>query len=47
MNILVACTFNLKFTNVLAGWKRLVADSRILENALTRDDKLKVPLRMW
>ncbi|CAL1355505.1 unnamed protein product [Linum trigynum] len=43
MNILAACTFDLKFTYVLAGWEGSASDSRILENALTRDDKLKVP----
>ncbi|CAN0858120.1 hypothetical protein LINGRAHAP2_LOCUS7086 [Linum grandiflorum] len=43
MNILAACTFDLKFTYILAGWEGSAADSRILENALTRDDKLKVP----
>ncbi|CAI0390571.1 unnamed protein product [Linum tenue] len=47
MNILAACTFDLKFTYVLAGWEGSASDSRILENALTRDDKLKVPPGRW
>ncbi|CAI0550362.1 unnamed protein product, partial [Linum tenue] len=40
---LAACTFDLKFTYALAGWEGSASDSRILENALIRDDKLKVP----
>ncbi|XP_057985365.1 uncharacterized protein LOC131170330 [Hevea brasiliensis] len=43
MNILAACTFDLRFTYVLSGWEGSASDSRILENALTREDKLKVP----
>ncbi|CAN0925972.1 hypothetical protein LINGRAHAP2_LOCUS35055 [Linum grandiflorum] len=42
MSILAACTFDLKFTFVLAGWEGSVADSRIFENVLIRDEKLKV-----
>ncbi|KAF2299160.1 hypothetical protein GH714_030850 [Hevea brasiliensis] len=42
MNILAVCTFNLRFTYVLSGWEGSASDSRILENALTREDKLKV-----
>ena len=42
-NILVACTFDLKFTYVLAGWEGSAHDSRILEDALDRADKLKIP----
>ena len=42
-NILVACTFDLKFTYVLAGWEGSAHDSRILEDALTRVDRLKIP----
>ena len=43
MNILSACTFDLKFTYVLPGWEGSASDSRILENALSREDNLKVP----
>ncbi|CAK8541444.1 unnamed protein product [Lathyrus sativus] len=42
-NILAACTFDLKFTYVLAGWEGSASDSRIIKNALTREDKLKIP----
>ncbi|KAK2971211.1 LOW QUALITY PROTEIN: hypothetical protein RJ640_029889, partial [Escallonia rubra] len=40
-NILDACTFYLKFTYVLHGWKGSAVDSRILDNATSREDKLK------
>ncbi|KAK2424279.1 hypothetical protein QL285_034655 [Trifolium repens] len=42
-NVLAACTFDLKFTYVLAGWEGSTSDSRIIKNALTREDKLKIP----
>ncbi|KAJ0097684.1 hypothetical protein Patl1_27645 [Pistacia atlantica] len=35
MNVLVACTFDLKFTYVLNGWEGTTFDSRIMKNALT------------
>ncbi|XP_058740988.1 uncharacterized protein LOC131613326 [Vicia villosa] len=41
-NVLAACTFDLKFTYVLAGWEGSSSDSRIIKNALTREDKLKI-----
>ncbi|KAJ3698464.1 hypothetical protein LUZ61_002169 [Rhynchospora tenuis] len=43
MNILVACSFDMKFTYVLAGWEGSAHDSTVLQDALHRDDKLKVP----
>ncbi|XP_020250663.1 uncharacterized protein LOC109828037 isoform X2 [Asparagus officinalis] len=42
-NVLAACTFDLKFTYVLAGWEGSASDSRVLNNALIRQDKLFVP----
>ena len=43
-NVLAACSFDLKFTYVLPSWEGSASDSRILNNALTRDfDKLIVP----
>ncbi|XP_073128692.1 uncharacterized protein [Henckelia pumila] len=42
-NVLAACTFDLRFTYVLPGWEGSAADGRILEDALDREDKLKVP----
>ncbi|KAL5730891.1 hypothetical protein ACHQM5_003675 [Ranunculus cassubicifolius] len=42
-SILVACSFDLQFQYVLAGWEGSATDSRILNSALTRDNKLHVP----
>ncbi|KAL5728327.1 hypothetical protein ACHQM5_001425 [Ranunculus cassubicifolius] len=42
-NVLAAVTFDLKFTYVLAGWEGSAHDARILEDALTRANGLKVP----
>ncbi|KAI3508729.1 hypothetical protein L1887_23742 [Cichorium endivia] len=43
INVLACCTFDLKFTYVLTGWEGTASDSRIIKNALTRDDKLLIP----
>ncbi|KAK1434505.1 hypothetical protein QVD17_00248 [Tagetes erecta] len=43
INVLVACTFDLKFTYVLTGWEGTTSDSRIIKNAFDRDDKLVIP----
>ncbi|KAL7258076.1 hypothetical protein ACSBR1_004236 [Camellia fascicularis] len=37
-NVLAACSFDLKFTYVLPGWEGIAFDSRIIKNALTRED---------
>lgn len=42
-NVLAACSFDLKFTYVLPGWEGTASDSRIIKNALTREDKLHIP----
>ena len=42
-NVLVACSFDLKFTYVLPGWEGAASDSRIIKNTLTRNDNLKIP----
>ncbi|XP_054820765.1 protein ALP1-like [Prosopis cineraria] len=42
-NVLATCTFDLKFTYVLPGWEGTASDSRIIKNALTREDKLIIP----
>ncbi|XP_028771547.1 putative nuclease HARBI1 [Neltuma alba] len=41
-NVLAVCTFDLKFTYVLPGWEGTASDSRIIKNALTREDSLKI-----
>lgn len=43
INVLAACTFDLKFTYVLTGWEGTASDSRIVKDALVRDDKLIIP----
>ncbi|GJV72015.1 putative nuclease HARBI1 [Tanacetum coccineum] len=43
INVLAACTFDLKFTYILSGWEGTASDSRIIKNALTREDKLLIP----
>ncbi|KAI3507712.1 hypothetical protein L1887_22703 [Cichorium endivia] len=43
INVLAACSFDLKFTYVLTGWEGTASDSRILKNALNREDKLVIP----
>ncbi|XP_039113747.1 uncharacterized protein LOC120249311 [Dioscorea cayenensis subsp. rotundata] len=42
-NVLVACTFDLKFTYVLPGWEGTTSDSRIIKNALSRPYPLRIP----
>lgn len=37
-NVFAACDFNMKFTYVLAGWEGTTFDSRILKDALSRED---------
>ncbi|XVF49325.1 hypothetical protein PTKIN_Ptkin04bG0002300 [Pterospermum kingtungense] len=42
-NVLATCSFDMKFTYVLPGWEGTASDSRILKNALTREDRLLIP----
>ncbi|XVF09448.1 hypothetical protein REPUB_Repub07fG0093500 [Reevesia pubescens] len=42
-NVLAACSFDLKFHYVLAGWEGSASDLRVLNSALTRRNKLEVP----
>ncbi|GLT34150.1 hypothetical protein SLA2020_086850 [Shorea laevis] len=46
-NVLGACDANLKFTYVLPGWEGSASDSRVLRDALTRRNNLKVPQNMY
>ena len=41
--MLVACSFDLKFTYVLLGWEGTASNSRIIKSVLTRNDNLKIP----
>ncbi|XP_019435839.1 PREDICTED: putative nuclease HARBI1 [Lupinus angustifolius] len=42
-NVLVACSFDLRFTYVLPRWEGTASDSRILKDALHRTNSLKIP----
>ncbi|XP_020221932.1 putative nuclease HARBI1 [Cajanus cajan] len=42
-NILAACSFDLKFHYVLAGWEGSATDLQIFNSAITRGNKLHVP----
>jgi hypothetical protein len=42
-NILAVVDFDLRFTYVLAGWEGSAHDALILDDALEREDGLKVP----
>ena len=42
-NVFAACDFDMKFTYVLAGREGTASDSRILKDALSRDDPLLIP----
>ncbi|WOG86595.1 hypothetical protein DCAR_0205810 [Daucus carota subsp. sativus] len=43
VNILGVCTFDLKFTYILTGWEGTASDSRVVKDALVREDKLLIP----
>ncbi|KAJ0260611.1 hypothetical protein HA466_0067910 [Hirschfeldia incana] len=42
-NVLVACSFDLRFNYVLAGWEGSASDQQVLNAALTRPNNLQVP----
>ncbi|KAK9091271.1 hypothetical protein Sjap_024448 [Stephania japonica] len=42
-NVLAACNFDLEFIYVLSRWEGSAHDSRILTDALSRRNGLKVP----
>ncbi|KAK4708725.1 hypothetical protein R3W88_029650 [Solanum pinnatisectum] len=46
-NVLGVCDKNLNFTYVLPGWEGSVADGRVLRNAITRTNGLKIPEGRW
>ncbi|CAJ2655852.1 unnamed protein product [Trifolium pratense] len=41
-NVFAACSFDMKFTYVLSGWEGTASDSRILKDALSREDSLLI-----
>ena len=42
-NVLVACNFDFEFIYVLSGWEGSAHDSKVLNDALSRRNGLKVP----
>ncbi|PIA42475.1 hypothetical protein AQUCO_02000133v1 [Aquilegia coerulea] len=42
-NVLAACSFDLKFTYVLAGWEGTAHDQRVLDDALGRANPFVIP----
>ncbi|XP_031092604.1 uncharacterized protein LOC115997231 [Ipomoea triloba] len=42
-HVIAACSFDMKFHYVLAGWEGSAPDMRVLNSALTRRNKLQVP----
>ncbi|KAK8939128.1 hypothetical protein KSP39_PZI004692 [Platanthera zijinensis] len=43
-NVLGVCDANMKFIYVLPGWEGSSSDSRVLRNALVREDRFEVPV---
>ncbi|XP_048430969.1 uncharacterized protein LOC103964470 [Pyrus x bretschneideri] len=42
-NVLVACNFDLEFVYILSGWEGSAHDSKLLHDAVSRRNGLKVP----
>ena len=42
-NVFTVCSFDLKLTYILPGLEGTALDSKIIKNALTRNDNLKIP----
>ena len=42
-NVLGVCSRNMKFIFVLPGWEGLASDSKVLRDAISRPNGLKVP----
>ncbi|CAL2227870.1 unnamed protein product [Prunus armeniaca] len=42
-NVLAACNFDLEFIYVLSGWEGSAHDSKVLNDSLSRRNRLKVP----
>ncbi|PRQ25237.1 putative harbinger transposase-derived nuclease domain-containing protein [Rosa chinensis] len=42
-NVLAACNFDLQFTYVISGWEGSAHDSKVLNDAISRRNGLKVP----
>nr|KAJ0216867.1 hypothetical protein LSAT_V11C300107190 [Lactuca sativa] len=44
MNVLGVCNRDMNFVYVLAGWEGSTTDSRVLQDAITRHNGLKIPV---
>ena len=42
-NVMGVCSQDMQFIYLLTGWEGLIADSRVLRDAITRRKDLKVP----
>ena len=42
-NVLAACNFDLEFIDILSGWEGSTHDSKVLNDALSRRNGLKMP----
>ncbi|KAG8367927.1 hypothetical protein BUALT_Bualt16G0123600 [Buddleja alternifolia] len=42
-NVLAVCDTNMNYIYMLCGWEGLVADSRVLKNAITRENGFRIP----
>jgi hypothetical protein len=43
-NVLAVCSHDLQFIFVLPGWEGSASDSRVLHDAITRQNGLRVPI---
>ncbi|XLR43821.1 hypothetical protein S83_028481, partial [Arachis hypogaea] len=43
-NVLGVCNRNMNFVYVLSSWEGLASDSRVLRDAITRRNGLKIPV---
>ncbi|KAG8390589.1 hypothetical protein BUALT_Bualt01G0099300 [Buddleja alternifolia] len=43
INVLVVCNKNMNYVYMLCGWKGSAADSRVLKDAITRDNDFRIP----
>ncbi|KAG8382503.1 hypothetical protein BUALT_Bualt05G0084000 [Buddleja alternifolia] len=43
VNVLAVCDLNMRFVYVLTGWEGSAADSRVLRDAITRENGLRIP----
>ncbi|KAG8382410.1 hypothetical protein BUALT_Bualt05G0074400 [Buddleja alternifolia] len=49
VNVLVVCDINMNYVYMLCGWEGFAADSRVLRDAITRENDFRIPddIYMW